>query len=238
MLRMRTKARRMLGRRGTAALEFALIAPLVITMVLGITDITRGVIARRHVSIAAQEIAEITTGMAAQTNLTNVLSTLQIWQASTAVFAVTPALLNATQANKYFVTVSSVQTTLPSTASASCTAGMTGCYKAQVVWSAPFIAVTALPGWVSPRKCGWQTIVPNNQANALTQLPVGVVGPSPLVVVDVGYVFNPLFFKFITGPITMISSAYLPPRVGTTAQYVTVSATSLVSGVVCTLLTS
>lgn len=41
--------------------------------------------------------------------------------------------------------------------------------------------------------------------------------------VDIFYQFHPMFFTFITGPIPMLRSAYLPPRIGTNSQYVVYS---------------
>jgi hypothetical protein len=39
-------------------------------------------------------------------------------------------------------------------------------------------------------------------------------------VVDVYYTFQPMFLKFITGPISMMRSAYFSPRTGTSNAWV------------------
>lgn len=41
-----------------------------------------------------------------------------------------------------------------------------------------------------------------------------------VVVADMSYKYQPLFGRFITGPITLQRTAFLPPRAGKPSQYV------------------
>jgi hypothetical protein len=71
------------------------------------------------------------------------------------------------------------------------------------------------------RQCGALTQVAAGTSPSLATLPTaGLTGLSSLIVADVQYTFSPLFLKFITGPISMFRSAYLPTRVGSATMYV------------------
>ena len=201
-------------RRGIAGMEFALIAPILVTLVIGVVDITDAIITWRHLSIAAEAVAEIATEMSAQPGGSNLITATQVWQASTAAFGIMPGWKSGLMATSYAITVSSVVIRPTVT---GCTTACT--YVAKVAWSVPFS-----PGITEIRTpCAVESQVANNLANSLTTLPVGVIGPSPLLVVDIFYEFQPMFVGFITGPIAMLRSAYLQPRIGTNAQYIVYS---------------
>ena len=51
-------------------------------------------------------------------------------------------------------------------------------------------------------------------------LPDDIYSAAPLLVVDVTYTFQPLFFTFITGNVVMAQSSYLSPRMGLTTAWV------------------
>jgi Flp pilus assembly protein TadG len=207
-----TLLRRLPDRRGIAAFEFALTAPILISCVLAVVDLSNAILTWRRLTIAAESIAEIATEEAAQPAGNNLITQTQAWNAMTAAFAVLPTWQSQIGAStpNYAITLSSIVYT-PTVA--GCT---TNCsYIANVAWSYPFT-----PGTIETRPCGIQQQVPNNQANSLTVLPVGIASASPILVADVATTFEPLFFAFITGPIQMLESAYLPPRIGTTSQYV------------------
>jgi len=200
-------------RRGVAAFEFALVAPILISCVLAVVDITNAVMTWRRLSIAAEEIAEIATETSAQPDGSNLITSTQVWQAMSAAFAVLPDWKGQIDAPGYAITVSSI---VFAQTDPTCTANCA--YTANVAWSTAFS-----PGIIQTRPCGVQQQVPNDQANSQTVLPVGVAGPSPLLVVDVAYTFEPLFFAFLTGPVPMLRTAYLPPRIGSNTQYVVYS---------------
>lgn len=100
------------------------------------------------------------------------------------------------------------------------TSNSTTCYIANVAWSVALGSSTSPHGWTQTRACGALTPVSTSSHSSLTTLPEGLYGPYSLIVADVDYTFTPLFSKFITGPVTFLESAYLPPRIGTAANYV------------------
>jgi hypothetical protein len=115
------------------------------------------------------------------------------------------------------------------TISTSSTAGGTNsattqCYHGYAAWSASYGANnTETDGNVGAptRPCDTAFIsTAAGSASSLTTLPMGVFGPYSLLVADVSYTWTPTFLTFITGPITFVESAYVPPRSGTTGQYV------------------
>jgi hypothetical protein len=73
------------------------------------------------------------------------------------------------------------------------------------------------------RACGTISTVANGTAPSLTTLPSGLLYPPGLLVVDIAMVYQPFFSMFITGPITMLRSAYMPPRATGAATYVSLS---------------
>ena len=166
--------RRLRDAHGIVALEFALTAPFLITLILGLYDLTHGIQTWRRLSIAAESVAQIASEEAAQANGTNILTPMQVWQASTAAFAIFPTWKSTNETHNYGVTLTSA---IYSVSPANCTLNCT--YTPKTVWSIPFD-----PGLTNPRPCGTLTQVANGQANALNQVPVGLAGPSPLMIAD------------------------------------------------------
>jgi Flp pilus assembly protein TadG len=104
----------------------------------------------------------------------------------------------------------------------------TVCYVANVAWSTSLGQNSPAHGFTQTRSCGTLTPVPTTTTghSSLTTLPQGLYGPYSLVVADVQYTFTPTFLTFITGPVTFLESAYLPPRIGAAADYVLYSPTT------------
>ncbi len=195
-------------RRGVAALEFALIAPVLVVIVLSLHDVTNAVITWWNLAAAAGAIDRIATSYAATPTNTNSLTLAQATTASTAIFAVMPALLTAPAA-RYGVTVSSVvmTPTVPGCA-ANCT------YIANTAWSA------VLQGSATARPCGRLAPATDAAKASPETLPVDAFSPAPLLVVDVTYDFAPLFTGVFGPGLRFMESAYLAPRTGTDAAWV------------------
>ena len=68
---MKTLSRFMTDRSGVAAVEFALLAPLMVTMYFGTAELTEGLMASRKVSAVASTIGDL-TAQAASTSTTQV----------------------------------------------------------------------------------------------------------------------------------------------------------------------
>ena len=64
--------------------------------------------------------------------------------------------------------------------------------------------------------------MPDATPSSLATLPAGVFGATSVLVGDVSTVFVPLFtdalVRVFVGPVTMLRSAYVPPRVNNSVQ--------------------
>jgi Flp pilus assembly protein TadG len=107
-------SRQFRGRRGSVALEAAVTLPVLVTLFLGAFDLFAAVTSWRSTRTAAIAIAEAASSYAVQQptstnpNGTNVITSTQVWDASTAVFPYLRTLKRATNTNAYAVTLSSV----------------------------------------------------------------------------------------------------------------------------------
>jgi Flp pilus assembly protein TadG len=171
-----------------AGLEFALLSPVLLALFLGTIDLSGALLTARRMEIAAGSVAEIGTTGAAQTQALNVLTDVQAWQATTAAFALFPGWTPA-----------------------GCTQNCK--YNAAIVWS-----VANELGAKQLRACGPLTSVPDAEATSYTTLPASNFGPTSLLVADISYTFQPIFFGFLIGNIPMMQSAYVSPRIGNGIQ--------------------
>jgi Flp pilus assembly protein TadG len=198
-------------RTGSPAIEFALVAPLLLVVLMGAYDGSNALICWRRTTAAAQEIVKIATELSVQANQTTSLTPYQLFQAQTAIFAITPGLLSGTIPFSV-VTSGIVFTQSP----ANCTAGVNCSYTANTAWSVPLVYGTQIQ-----RACGALLQVLPSAAASLTSVPTaGMTALTSMVMVDVSQVFTPTFARFITRSFTISSTAMLLPRVGTAAQYV------------------
>lgn len=194
---------------GVAGLEFALVSPVLLTLFLGTIDLSGGLLTARRLATAAGSVAEIATASAAQTQAMNVLTDVQAWQATTAAFALFPEWTAQVASGSFAITLSGVGFTVtPAGCALNCT------YVAKVMWS-----VANELGAAKLRACGPLTSVPNATATSYTTLPagnfssVGALGPTPLLVADIAFTFQPTFFGFLIGDIPMMQSVYISPRI-------------------------
>lgn len=194
---------RALDRRGVAALEFALTAPLLL-LLMGMYDLANGWIAMQRLTAATRSVGQIATLLAVNADGSNSLSHDQAWRASTAVYAAMPELLAA--GSIHGVTMSEVVfTSGPDCAGTSCVAN--------VAWS------TLLLGTAPTRVCGTLTATDDAAKPDPALLPKKTfLQAAPLLVVDVTRTFTPMFLGVFTGSIPLASSAYLPVRSGTLDQ--------------------
>jgi Flp pilus assembly protein TadG len=196
-------------------MEFAFIAPVMVTMLAGLYDLTTAFIAWRRVTAAALAIGEIATGEAASgiTN-TNVLSQSQAVAAASAVYPYLPSLLQPSPP-AFGVAISSIVMTVTVP---GCTVGCT--YTAHVAWSGVFEGT----GQARPCDTVQGTSVLNSVSNTAgpspADLPEDLFSPAPVLVVDVTYTYQPMFFTFITGNVVMAQSSYLSPRAGLTTAWI------------------
>ena len=190
-------------RRGLAAVEFALLLPVLLTCLAGVTDLSLAVITGRRLTAAAQSVAIIASTMAVQTSSLNTRTGLQAWQATTAPFALFPQWrAEAAQSGLYSITLSGVDFS----------AGNGG-YTASTQWS-----VANPSGQIRLRRCGSLAAAADGGTNTHATLPAGVFGPTSILVADVSTIFTPVFTSVFLGSVPMSRSAFVSPRIGNGIQ--------------------
>ena len=204
-------------RSGSPGIEFALVAPPMFAMLTGTYDLTQYLIAMRRATSTVQEIVQIATELAVQPDQTNALTVSQAKQAMTAIYAMFPGLNTGADASPFSVTLSAIVFVATNQ---GCVPGSTGTctYAGTVMWS---VALPP-PGQAATRApCGAITKVGSDQQATLSNLPISDMSTlTSVVVADVSYTYRPLFSSFVTGPITMQRTAFLPPRAGMPTDYV------------------
>jgi len=209
-------------RRGSPAIEFGLACPILFAMFMGLADLGQALITVRRLTTTAQQIAEAAATFAAVNGSTGVITSTQATQAMSIAVANTSQWLGSGNVS-YGITLSSIDIV---TSPANCTTGCT--YSAQTAWS-----IGIADGQPTLRACGTLTSVPNTQARSLTTLPAGLITPPSILVADLITQYTPLFTAFITGPIQIMRSGYMPPRALGSASYVQLSMNSTVNGYIC-----
>ena len=215
LLRKRTRVGLLGARRGVAGLEFALLAPVLVTFLTGLFDVTTAYIAWERVDLCAQAIDQIATTEAAGSTTANTLNLSQTSSAASAAYAYLPNILTATPP-AFGVTISSIaMTPTVSGCTSSCT------YTAHVAWSGNYQGTSG-----TKRPCdvtqGSSVITQTTDGStpSATTLPSDVYSAAPLLVVDISYTFTPMFFNYITSGFTMRQSAYFAPRTGITNGWI------------------
>jgi Flp pilus assembly protein TadG len=185
-------------KRGIAAVEFAFILPIMLTLYLGCVEVTQGVIANRQITAIARTVADLAsqqTGALTDTgNAALGLDVSQIFAASQALFPSATAPIKMTLSSVDFVPVGNC--------SSNCT------YTAQTSWSVSVNGGTT-------RSCITLSQVPNGTTPAPNTMPAGMYGPGSVIVADVYYLYNPTFGYVLVNNIPITHTAYLKPRAQT-----------------------
>jgi Flp pilus assembly protein TadG len=241
------------GRSGVAAVEAALIMPVLIILMLSAYDLIAAAGAWRNTRAAATATAEISTYLAVNSNGTNQLTSTQVQNAATAVYAYLPNLFSMSS-SQFTVTLSAVvfaptancnsnacvcvtngatsnTSVVGSSKTPVASGGSTQCYIANTAWSAPLSY-----GTQQSRPCG-QLLPATSTTPTPTTIPVGVYGPYSVMVADIRYTYTPIFLGYIMGTITFNETAYVPPRIGGSGvsnyvQYSPSTATAVCKGYV------
>jgi Flp pilus assembly protein TadG len=199
---------------GVAALEFAIIAPVMVLMVIGVFDITKLMILKQEVYNTAHTVPLSASILAVQTDKTTSLTPTQASQTMSAIFAEMPGVRSGIDNGATFVVMSSVAfLPVPSTCVTSPT--VTCNYTANIAWTYSY-RPASVPFQFILRPCGVTTQVAPAayvRANFLQSLPtLGITNPDPVLVVDVLYRYNPLFFSFFTGTVDLWATGLWPVR--------------------------
>ncbi len=211
-----------------ASLEFALIAPLLLMMMIGAFDVSRAMLLWQEVWLAAHNISLSATTIAVQSDKTSTLTPNQAQQAMSIVYAVMPTIRNGAATGVRSVTLTSVDF-VPQI---GCLPGaLVNCYTASVVWSVSYNG-GGQSGWTQVlRNCGTLTQIQPTAAlpPGQTQLTVlttqGVASPDPSIIADVHYQFTPMAFDLFLGKRDFWATAIFSTRTGATPSVTTQYAT-------------
>lgn len=185
------------ARRAISSMEFAMIAPLVMTMIVGVFDVSKAMILRQQVINAAHSISLTASLLAVQGNATTALTQAQVQSVESAIFAEIPWLRSGVEKGTTSVTLSAIDfSALPNAACnpyTTCTA-----WIPFVVWSVPYRPTNTYGvTFVYPtRTCGAMASgvlnintsqsTPLTVNNFMTSLRIGgITYPDPIVVADV-----------------------------------------------------
>ncbi len=222
--------RRLLGRfrraeRGVAAIEFAVILPILLTLLLTGTQVVIFINASRKVGQVARSISQmISQAKPPPDNSTTVakVNALDLHFSFDAAMVIFPYLLNdAKRQNKAWWTDISINyasiafTKVQGTCNDP--ADQSACYTANVVWTS---TGTTQPYGDNYRPCtAAQLPADNTAAPSRTALPRSVFGPASLIVIDVVFNFTPTLGSKFFPAIKIARSAYVQPRYASLINY-------------------
>jgi hypothetical protein len=225
-------------RRSVAALEFALILPLMLVLLAGVYDITEALIVYNTINDTANNVVETGTILALKDHPdhSTALSYDQVQLAESTIWADFPDLRRGQKTGTKSVTLSAIDYQPPS----GCNSGaQCSEYAAYVVWSEAYTGGSSGQTFQNNlRTCSPSTSngaenqvaagtslglvgQTNSFTNTLATLGVSTnsgypngdeTGPSPILVADVTFTYTPLFNFYIKSNITFLSSAMWPVR--------------------------
>jgi Flp pilus assembly protein TadG len=230
------------GRRGVAALEFGLAAPILLTLIWGSYDVSRALVAWEETYHAAEAIAQAAEKMSVTGSNNAVtgapilaLTSQRMQDAMTTIYAEMPFLNlggnSGSFGGQFSVTLSGVTYLPPCQANAH---GPSACVlpqTPQVIWSAyltqggaQLLTPPTTPAAMLLRPCGAPGVIggsfPNNGNQLATLVDANKAGAGgtsinmlPQVVADVRYVFTPTF-PLLRQNFTFWASASFPAPLG------------------------
>ncbi|MGD0634279.1 MAG: TadE family protein [Beijerinckiaceae bacterium] len=201
------------ARNAIAAVEFAIIFPVLVIFMLGGGEAARFVNASRQLTNLAYSeanlVAERPVGYATMTSNDIIF----VQQATPVIF---PEILK--DAARQSTTWSADQNFLFTISSVIFTPTVTGCtssctYKGAVAWSLYQGGLSTATVASKLRSCSVAPVsAPDSQEPSLTTLPTDVFTSGSLIVVDLAYTYTPVFGSSFFHSVTLHRSAYLQPR--------------------------
>jgi Flp pilus assembly protein TadG len=229
--------------RSVMALEFALVAPVMLTLTMGAVDGARALLIWAEIHNAANAIAQAAEKLAVTTNpstgaVTAELTADQMQQAMSTIYAEIPGLDlgngNGLFPGQFAVALGSVTYTPLCTSASGC-----GSQTVTLLWTTYLtVGGTKLAqGWY--RACGSESQVAQLPANngRMQEMvsPVSAGGTAmtltPQIVADVKYVFTP-YFPYFFGSVTFYATATMPAPIGGLSQQITLNAGASTGNVV------
>jgi Flp pilus assembly protein TadG len=211
--------------RGIAAVEFALVLPLMVTLYVGSSEVTQGVLASRKMAIVSRTLADLVAQQ--PTAATSPCATAGLCDSTmTAIFSAANAIMSPFSTAALSGGVASLTMTVSSVdfvanGATPAPATVANGYEAYVRWS----VTASSPNAGATRSCANKlTPVSNSTAPALDNLPSGLFGAGSLIVADVTYNYQPTFGGSVLAwagsggatYVAMKNTTYMRPRNWTT----------------------
>lgn len=189
------------NRSGVSAVEFALLAPVLVALMGGAVEFSGAITASNRATYVADALAEMvsrTDHALSPTELKNFAVASALVNPDIVKFA---RLANVDIENAFKVTISSVQFDKASGSGPTCTNNCV--YTARTVFS------YSLNG--TARACG-NLSASNGQSFSTGNLPADVYGPGSLVVVDIDVSYKPVMPIRLAPTLSFKRSSYFRPR--------------------------
>jgi Flp pilus assembly protein TadG len=206
-----------------AAIEFALILPILVVILLAGSQVVLYVNASRKVGQVARSISQMISQATPPSNSsTATVNATDLHFSYDATLVIFPYLMtDAKRQNIAWYTDISINFAsiafTPTTGTCNDPSDQSACYIANVVWTS---TGTAQPGGTNYRPCVTpQLPASNTAAPGRTTLPRSVFGPASLIVIDVVFTFTPTFASAFLPPLRIARTAYVQPRYASLISY-------------------
>ncbi|WP_288584747.1 TadE/TadG family type IV pilus assembly protein [uncultured Methylobacterium sp.] len=209
---------------GLAAVEMALILPVILVIMLGGIQIVSYINAVRKVELVVRSISQ----MISQTQPPDGSTVANVTAAALhfsydSSLVLFPYLMaegqRQGQAWWQVITINYASIKFTQTAT-TCTdtSDLSACYRADVVWTST--GTTQPATGAAYRPCGTpQIAAANTDPPSRTALPRSLFGPAAAVVIDVAFTFTPTFGARYLPSLRIARSAYVQPRYATLVDY-------------------
>ncbi|GJD63802.1 TadE/TadG family type IV pilus assembly protein [Methylobacterium frigidaeris] len=204
---------------GIAAVELALVLPVLLTLLLGGIQVVAYVNAVRKVELVVRSISQMISQAVPPSNgstTSGLVAKGDLHFSYDAALVLFPYLMSeGKRQNKEWWEVITINYASirfkPNTATCPDLSDQSACYSAEVVWTSS--GTTQPTSGDLYRRCGAElTPVENTAAPSPTTLPRSLYGPATMVVIDVVFTFTPTFGARYLPSLPIARSAYVQPR--------------------------
>lgn len=209
--------------RGVAAIEFAVILPVLLLLLLAGTQVVLYINASRKVGQVARSISQMMSQAApSDTSSVATVNANDLHFSYDSAMVIAPFLLGDAkrQGVEWWKTISINAASIAFTKiTNTCNdpSDQSACYVANVVWTSSGVAQ---PGGTTYRPCVVPQLPADNSAPPTPRtLPRSVFGPASLIVIDVVYTFTPTFGQNFVPAVRIAQSAYVQPRYASLVTY-------------------
>ena len=201
----------------TAAIEFALLMPLLLVILLAGSQIVLYINASRKVGQVARSISQMIS-QATPPNNSSVatVNATDLHFSYDSTLVIFPYVMTDAKRqgiawySDIAINFASIGFTRIASSTCNDATDQSACYLANVVWTS---TGTSQPGGANYRPCVTPQIpAANTAAPSRTTLPRSVFGPASLIVIDVAFTFTSTFASAFLPPIRIARTAYVQPR--------------------------